>query len=125
MESEGRKATAKQRAYIEDLAGACKATIATPLNELTVEGASTLIEELRAQLNGSNGAQALNGRALTRGYRRDAWSAGARIGLAFKVCYQRWIRSGENIFRHKEQFVKDVRATYQLLNDIAQQAEAA
>jgi len=57
--------------------------------------------------------------------RNDSWSNGARIGLAFKVCYQRWIGSGNNIFNNRNRFIQNVLETYELLNEIAEKAEAA
>jgi len=57
--------------------------------------------------------------------KRDSWSNGARIGLAFKVCFKQWVGSGTNIFKNKEQFMKNVVDTYNLLNEIAEKAEAA
>ncbi|NIO22372.1 MAG: hypothetical protein GTN76_17015, partial [Candidatus Aenigmarchaeota archaeon] len=57
--------------------------------------------------------------------RYDSWSSGARIGLAFKVCYQRWVSNGANIFKNKDKFIKNVIDTYHLLNEIAEKAKAA
>jgi len=113
----GKLATPKQLAYIERLASSCSATIQQPLDELTAEDASRIIEQLLGQTG-------LKGRN-TNGKKRDSWGNGARIGLAFKVCYQRWINSGTNIFTNKDDFTRNVIATYELLNEIAQKVEAA
>jgi len=108
-------ATQKQLAYIERLAADCETTVDKPLEELTVQDASQLIEDLIGKVNGGKSGN----------QRRDSWSTGARIGLAFKVCYQQWVRGEMNIFKNKEMFVKNVVDTYQLLNEIAEKAEAA
>ena len=120
MANEQRLATPKQLAYLEKLAAECKATIAKPLGELTTQDASEIIEELLQKVNGGN-KKATN--TNSRNY--NSWSNGARIGLAFKVCYQQWVRSGTNIFKSRELFVKNVVDTYHLLNEIAKKAEAA
>ena len=111
-------ATPKQVAYIERLAAECRATIEKPLGEISMEEASELIGQLHERVNG-NGQK-----AGTRG-RHDSWSAGARIGLAFKVCYQSWVKSGFSIFENRAHFMKNVIDTYQLLNEIVEKAEAA
>ena len=108
-------ATPKQLAYIERLAADCDTTVDKPLEELTVQDASQIIDDLLGKVNGRK-----NG-----GLKKDSWSNGARIGLAFKVCYQQWVRGEMNIFKNKEMFVKNVVDTYQLLNEIAEKAEAA
>ena len=113
----GNLATPKQLAYIERLASDCSATIQQPLDELTVEDASRIIDQLLDQTG-------QKGRTANR-KKRDNWGNGARIGLAFKVCYQRWINSGTNIFTHKDDFTQNVIATYELLNEIAKKVEAA
>ena len=108
-------ATPKQLAYIERLAADCETTVDKPLEELTVKDASEIIEDLLGKLNGGKSMKV----------KRDSWNTGARIGLAFKVCYQQWVRAEMNIFKNKEMFVKNVVDTYQLLNEIAEKAEAA
>ncbi len=119
-------ATPKQLAYIERLAADCKATVAKPLGELTMDEASEIIEELLERLNGGKNATGVDRRKIANTKRRyDSWSSGARIGLAFKVCYHRWVGSGTNIFKNKEDFIKNVIDTYHLLNEIAEKAEAA
>lgn len=112
----GQLATPKQMAYIERLSAESKMTVAKPLEELTVQEASELIDELLQKGNGG----------IKNGTRRnDSWSNGARIGLAFKVCYLRWIGSGTNIFEKRNHFIQNVLETYELLNEIAEKAEAA
>ena len=120
MANEQRLATPKQLAYLEKLAAECKATIAKPLGELTTQDASEIIEELLQKVNGGYKKVASTS---SRNY--NTWSNGARIGLAFKVCYQQWVRSGTNIFKNRDLFVKNVVDTYNLLNEIAEKAEAA
>lgn len=108
-------ATPKQLAYIERLAADCETTVDKPLEELTVQDASEIIDDLLGKTNGRKSGN----------LKRDSWSNGARIGLAFKVCYQQWVRAEMNIFKNKEMFVKNVVDTYRLLNEIAEKAEAA
>jgi hypothetical protein len=112
-----RPATPKQLVYIERLAADYHMNVDKPLEELTMKEASKIIDELLKKANdqaGPGGQKRVNN-----------WSNGARIGLAFKVCYLKWVGSGVNIFANKEQFVKNVVDTYQLLNEIAEKAEAA
>jgi hypothetical protein len=111
-------ATPKQLAYIERLAAECRATIEKPLGEISMEEASEIIGQLheRVSANGHRGGM--------RG-RNDTWSSGARIELAFKVCYQSWAKSGFSIFENRAHFMKNVIDTYQLLNEIVEKAEAA
>jgi hypothetical protein len=111
----GKLATPRQVAYIERLSAESETTIEKPLEELTVQEASELIDELLQKANNGN----KNGTKRT-----ESWSNGARIGLAFKVCYQRWIGSGTNIFKNRDRFIENVLETYELLNEIAQKAEA-
>jgi hypothetical protein len=113
---DGKLATPRQLAYIERLAGETGMKVAKPLEELTVREASEVIDELTDKANNGNSAT---------GKRNNNWSKGARIGLAFKVCYHRWISSGNNIFINREEFIKNVLDTYDLLNEIADKAEAA
>ena len=108
-------ATPKQLAYLERLAADCETTVDKPLEELTVQDALEIIDDLLGKANGGKSGN----------HRRDSWSNGARIGLAFKVCYQQWVRGEMNIFKNKEMFVNNVVDTYRLLNEIAKKAEAA
>jgi len=110
--SNGTRATPRQVAYIERLSAASEMTVEKPVEELSMQEASALIDTLVQK--GSAG-----------GRRKDSWSTGARIGLAFKVCYQRWITSGTNIFKNRDRFIQNVLETYELLNEIAHRAEAA
>lgn len=124
MAQEERLATPKQLAFIERLAADCKATIQKPLGEITIVEAKAIIDELLERVNKgrSNGDR----ETVTPQIRRyESWSKGARIGLAFKVCYKRWVGSGTNIFINKETFIKNVIDTYHLINEIAQKAEAS
>ena len=119
-------ATPRQLAYIERLAADCKATITKPLGDLTVEEASEIIDDLFDRVNGGKSGSGIGGQRMAGAKRRyDSWSSGARIGLAFKVCYQRWVSSGNNIFKNKDKFIENVLETYKLLNEIAEKAEAA
>jgi hypothetical protein len=109
-----RPASSKQLAYIERLSGESKAAIKKPLEDLTAQEVSLIIEQLLGK-----------GHGRTTNKSNNSWSNGARIGLAFKVCYQQWVANSVNIFANRDQFVKHVVDTYQLLNEIAEKAEAA
>jgi hypothetical protein len=54
--------------------------------------------------------------------RKNDFSQGARLGMAFKCVYRNWVSSGENIFKNKKAFVKNVLDTYKLINKIAGKA---
>jgi hypothetical protein len=109
-----RPASSKQLAYIEKLSGESKAHVDKPLENLTAQEASGIIEQLLGK-----------GHDRTTSKTNNSWSNGARIGLAFKVCYQQWVGNGVNVFANRDQFVKHVVDTYQLLYEIAEKAEAA
>lgn len=121
-----RLATPKQLAYIERLSTDCKGTIAKPLEELTMQEASEIIDDLLEKVNGGRSGNDSGQKTISRSNKRyESWSNGARIGLAFKVCHRCWTKSGVNIFQNKERFIGNVLATYSLLNEIAEKAEAA
>ena len=44
--------------------------------------------------------------------------------MAFKCCYRNWVTSGENVFKNKSAFIKNVLETYTLVNEIAQKLSA-
>jgi hypothetical protein len=121
-----RLATPKQLAYIERLSTDCKATIAKPLGELTMQEASKIIDDLLERVNNGKIGNDAGQKTISRSSKRSSsWSNGARIGLAFKVCHRCWTKSGVNIFQNKERFIGNVLATYRLLNETAEKAEAA
>ena len=121
-----RLATPKQLAYIERLSTDRKASIAKPLGELTMQEASEIIDDLLEKVNGGESGNEGVNKTISRSTKRyDSWSNGARIGLAFKVCHRCWTKSGVNIFQHKDKFIGNVLATYSLLNEIVENAEAA
>jgi len=106
-------ATQNQLAYIEKLAKECKATIFTPLGELTTDDASRIIEELVGKVNAMR-----QNKTATRDF-------GMRESLAFQVCYHNWQQRGSDIFFHRERFVDDVLDTLGLLNEISRKAKNA
>ena len=116
MEAEARMATPKQLAYIERLRTDIGTTIDKPLGELTVSEASELIEELLQKMNGTSGTPE------ARTVKRTDFGSGARLGMAFKCVYRNWVTSGENIFKNKKNFIKNVLETYVLINEIAEKA---
>ena len=109
--SDGTRATPRQVAFIERLFLDRGATIEKPVEDLSMQEASELIDALLQK-----------GSAASR--KKESWSTGARIGLAFKVCYQRWIGTCTNIFKNNDRFIKNVLEAYELLNEIARRAEA-
>ena len=118
MEAETRMATPRQLAYIERLGSSTGATVGKPMAELTMMEASELIAEL---VQKTNGAQ--NGKGTTAfGPRKTDFGAGARLGMAFKCVYRNWVTSGVNIFKSKNEFIKNVLDTYKLINEIAEKA---
>ena len=126
MSNGERLATPKQLAYVERLSTDCKATIAKPLQELTMQEASEIIDDLLEKVNGGRTENEAGQNTVSRSDNRyGSWSNGASIGLAFKVCHRCWTKSGVNIFQNKERFIGNVLATYNLLNEIAEKAEAA
>jgi hypothetical protein len=126
MRDEERLATTKQLAYIERLSTDCKTTIAKPLGEMTMQEASEVIDDLLDRVNGCESGNDGGQNTVSRSSKRyDSWSNGARIGLVFKVCHRCWTKSGVNIFQNKERFIGNLLATYRLLNEIAEKAEAA
>jgi hypothetical protein len=107
MESQ-RKATPKQLAYIQQLRSKQGKESFEIEEDLSFQEASTIIKALVecSQTNGQTKPVKLNE---------------ARLGMAFKCCYRNWVTSGENIFRNKNAFIKNVLDTYTLANEIAQE----
>jgi len=124
MEAETRMATPRQLAYIERLGSSTGATVGKPMAELTMMEASELIAELVQKTNGAqNGKETTNGKGTTAfGPRKTDFGAGARLGMAFKCVYRNWVTSGVNIFKSKNEFIKNVLDTYKLINEIAEKA---
>ena len=107
------KATVKQLEYIESLAGKCGASVERPLDELSVEEASVVIDELVRKVYGVE-PKGLSGRD------RNDFGSGARIGMVFKLCYDRWVRSGRNVFEFRDEFCENVLDTLGLLDFVTE-----
>jgi hypothetical protein len=120
MENGKRMATPKQLAYIESLCMANGATVERVGEDLTIAEASELIAGLLQKAN--NGAQEPMGIKRGNGHRRNDFGNGARLGMAFKCCYRRWVGSGKNIFKYKNDFIQNVLDTFDLINEIAEKA---
>ena len=106
-----RKATPRQLAYIQQLRSKLgKESLEIDL-DLSSQEASTIIKGLveSSQTNGQRNPVRINE---------------ARLGMAFKCCYRNWVTSGENIFRNKNVFIKNVLDTYTLANEVAQELSA-
>ena len=112
-----RKATPRQVAYIERLSSGNGLRIEKPLSELTMNEASELIQQI-ATKGSRNGLHESN----NNGNKRADFNQGARLGMAFKCCYARWTGTGNNIFKHKQDFIQNVLDTYVLINEIAERA---
>ena len=109
-------ATPKQLAYIERLSSDNEVKIEKPLRDLTIEEASDMIGALLVKANPEKSEQKS---------KSTNWGTGARIGLAFKVCYQHYsLVSNINIPMRKKEFKQSVIDTYHLLNEIAEELEA-
>jgi hypothetical protein len=122
MEAQERQATSRQLAYIERLSMESGATVEKPLAELTSVEASELISELLHKANlDQNGKEKSETRQVGVNRKND-FGSGARLGMAFKCCYRRWTTSGKNIFRYRDEFMKNVIDTYGLINEIAEKA---
>lgn len=106
-----RKATPKQPAYIQQLRSKQGNDSLEIDEELSSEEASTIIKALMES-------------SETNGQRKHVILNEARLGMAFKCCYRNWVTSGENIFRNKNAFIKNVLDTYALVNEIAQELSA-
>ena len=106
-----RKATPKQLPYIQQLRGKQGKESLEIDEELSSEEASTIIKGLVES-------------SQTNGQRNPARTNEARLGMAFKCCYRNWVASGENVFRNKNAFIKNVLETYTLVNEIAQKLSA-
>jgi hypothetical protein len=85
-----------------------------------MDEASEIIHDLLGRVYGEKNNWKSNLRGTERGF-----GAGARLSLAFQVCYQRWVRSGSNIFLHRERFVENVLETLSLLDEVAERAGVA
>ena len=124
MEAETRMATPRQLAYIERLGNNTGASIGKPAAELTMMEASELIADLVQKATAAqNGKESANGKSPTDfGTRKTDLGSGARLGMAFKCVYRNWVKSGVNIFKNKNKFIKNVLDTYKLINEISEKA---
>jgi hypothetical protein len=116
MENGKRMATPKQLAYIESLCMANGATVERGA-DMSMAEASELIGGLLQKVN--NGDQEM---MIKRGNRRNDFNSGARLGMAFKCCYRRWVSGGRNIFKYRNDFIQNVIDTFDLINEIAEKA---
>ena len=80
-----------------------------------------LINEGLSSQEASTIIKALAEYSQTNGQTKPVRLNEARLGMAFKCCYRNWVTSGENIFRNKNAFIKNVLDTYTLANEIAQE----
>jgi hypothetical protein len=106
-----RKATPKQLAYIQQLRSKQGKESLDLDEDLSFQEASNLIKDLLKIPNRNDQTNPLKINE-------------ARLGMAFKCCYRNWVTSGENIFRNKNPFIKNVLDTYALANEIAQELSA-
>ena len=120
MENGKRMATPKQLAYIESLCMTNGATVERAGEDLTMAEASELIAGLLQKAN--NGSQESMVIKRGNGHRRNDFGNGARLGMAFKCCYRRWVGGGKNIFKYKDDFIQNVLDTFDLINEIAERA---
>ena len=120
MGNEKGLATPKQLAYIESLCMANGSTVDYAAKDLTMAEASELIAGLLRKAN--NGIQEPMVIKREYGNRRNDFGNSARLGMAFKCCYRRWIGSGKNIFKYRNDFIQNVMDTFELINEIADKA---
>ena len=120
MGNEKGLATRKQLAYIESLCMANGSTVDSAAKNLTMAEASELIAGLLRKAN--NGIQEPMVIKREYGNRRNDFGNSARLGMAFKCCYRRWIGSGKNIFKYRNDFIQNVLDTFELINEIADKA---
>jgi len=106
-----RRATPEQLAYIQHLRNKQGKESLEIDEELGFEDASKMIREL------TEGSQIGE---LTKSVKINE----ARLGMIFKCGYRNWVTSGEDIFRNKNVFIKNVLDSYALVNDIAQELSA-
>lgn len=117
-----RMATPRQVAYIERLRSGNGLKIEKPLSELTMSEASELIQQIAVGAKGNKDGPR-TAKSDYNGNKRGDFHQGARLGMAFKCCYRRWVGSGKNIFtEHRNLFIKNVLDTYVLINEIAEKA---
>jgi hypothetical protein len=120
MGNEKRLATPKQLEYIERLCMGNGETIDRERKDLTMAEASELIAGLLQKAsNGKEKPLVIN---REHGNRRNDFGNSARLGMAFKCCYRRWIGSGKNIFKYRNDFIQNVLDTFDLINEIADKA---
>jgi hypothetical protein len=120
MGTEKRQATPKQLEYIEKLSLANGETVDRERKDLTMAEASDLIAGLLQKAsNGKKEPLVIN---RGHGNRRNDFGNSARLGMAFKCCYRRWISSGKNIFKYRNDFIQNVLDTFDLINEIADKA---
>ncbi|MBM4322622.1 MAG: hypothetical protein FJ115_03595 [Deltaproteobacteria bacterium] len=106
-----RKATPKQLAYIQQLRKKQGKESLEIDEELSSLEASEIIKELMESIPTNRQSKSIK---LNE----------ARLGMAFKCVYRNWVSSGENVFKNKSAFIKNVLDTYTLVNEIAQKLSA-
>ena len=126
MEAVSRMASPKQVEFLEDLSERTGAKIARPLESLTSQKASELIDEL-LEKEGSGRPVRVQGEVIQKRRFADERTLQARLGMAFKLTYQGYIVRGNGFVQRLSEdkyecFLKEVLQVFELMNEVAGRA---
>ena len=124
MEAVSRMASPKQVEFLEDLSERTGAKIARPLESLTSQQASELIDEL---LDKDGRPVRAEGEVVRKRRFADDRTLQARLGLAFKLVYQGSVIHSDSCvqrpsFEKRENFINEVIRVFEVMNDVASRA---
>ena len=121
MEAVSRMASPKQVEFLEDLSERTGTKMKKPLESLSSQQASELIDELLEKEGRPVQVQAKVAEKRRFG---DERSFQARLGLAFKLVYQGSVIHGESCvqrpsFEKRENFINEVIGVFEVMNEVA------
>ena len=124
MEAVSRMASPKQVEFLEDLSERTGTKIKKPLESLTSQEASELIDELLEKEGRPVGVEAEVVRKRRFG---DERTLQARLGMAFKLVYQACVVRSEGCvkrpsFEKRENFINEVIEVFEVMNEVASRA---
>ena len=124
MEAVSRMASPKQVEFLEDLSERTGTKIEKPLESLTSQQASELIDELLEKEDGPVHVQA---DVVQRRRFADERTLQARLGMAFKLTYHGYIVRGNGFVQRLSEdkyecFLKEVIEVFGLMNEVASRA---
>ena len=124
MEAVSRMASPKQVEFLEDLSERTGTKFEKPVESLTSQQASELIDEL---LEKEGRPVRVQGEVVQRRRFADERTLQARLGMAFKLVYQGSVVRSDGCvqrpsFERRENFINEVIGVFELINEAASRA---